>query len=146
MGSLLLLYFCTILLMFLYLIANINISLGTIVLNSREWSKKDGIHNLCTSKTHIMQIIQKWAKIYWYHHNDTVPFWTLLKFQCFVQYIILKVSKSGSIRLPTVRPGCASAMPPIFSHSKGNRRLFKNLLIQRQFIHCAVVFLLSFIT
>ena len=61
--------------------------------------------------------------MYWYHYNYTVPFWMLISFQCFVQYIILKISKFSSISstwLPAVRPGCASVTASVFSHKKGN--------------------------
>ena len=40
---------------------------------------------------------------------------------------------------PAVRPGCANAMAPVYSHNKGNCVRFTKLLFQRMSIHYAMV-------
>ena len=66
--------------------------------------------------------MQKLTKMYWYQYNDTT-FLNATKFPIFhpvATYMILKISKSNNISsasLPAffIRPGCTSAMVPVFS-------------------------------
>ena len=65
------------------------------------------------------RLCKKLTKMYWYHYSDTVPFWTPIKFQCFIQYIILKLAAFHlPACLPAVRPSCASATAIVFYTTK----------------------------
>ena len=73
--------------------------------------------------------------MHWYHYYDTVPLQMPLKLQCFIQYVILKITKFNCILsaylptcIPVIKPGCASAMALIFSYNEVNHHLFTKLL------------------
>ena len=62
----------------------------------------------------------------------------LLKFQCFIQYIILKISNVVAFHLPTclpaVRLSWTSAMAPVF-YTTGNHVRFTKILFRSKFVH-----------
>ena len=101
----------------------IHLSLCTIVLNSRDWPEKQRrpqfMHLL--NPRYDTNYVKKLPKIYWCYYNYIVPFWALINFQCFIQNILLKISKCNSI---SSIPACLPQDPVVlvlrlqFFHTK----------------------------
>ena len=60
--------------------------------------------------------------------DTTVPFWTLLKFQYFVQYIILRILNLAAFCLPVIRPSCSNATAPVFHTTKKSHWIYETVV------------------
>ena len=68
--------------------------------NIRDWPKT----TIYTPLKPILgyRLLKKLTEMYRYQYTYTIPFWMPLKFQCFVQYVIIKLIKLQPIHTSTI--------------------------------------------
>ena len=124
----------------------INISLSTIVLNSRDWSEIVWLPKILRFKINLAIGLysKKTAGIHWLGYNDAVSWLNKAKtriFQPTVNFEIFEIYLYFVCQpacLPAVRPGCARCRAPEISHDKHNGGRFTKMLFRRRFTHCAM--------
>ena len=87
--------------------------------------------------------------MHWYCCNKAVRLLNKAKsrlFQSIMKFENLENRMDFVASQPYVRPGCARCRPPEIQHGKVYHVVFTKLLFRRQFTHCAMVILLSFLS
>ena len=125
---------------------NIDISLSTLVLNSRDWSEIVWLPEISHFNNQPCNKLnpKKPAGIHWLGYNDAVSWLNEAKtriFQPTANFEIFEIHLYFVCQpacLPAVRPGCARCRAPEISHDKGNGGGFTKMLLRRRFTHCAM--------
>jgi len=97
----------------------LDISLSTVVLNSRDWPGKMASEILTCPKSTLEQALrEKPIKMHWYNYNNTVSLLNIVKSRIFHPVYNSKNFVSLPASLPGVSSGSTSAMASGFSPEK----------------------------
>ena len=119
----------------------LQLSLSTLVLNSRDWSEIVWLPEISCFKINlaISFIRKKPAGMHWLGYNDAVSSLNEAKTQILqptanfenFEIRLFRQPACQPASLPAVRPGCARCRVPEISHDKGNGGGFTKMLFRR---------------